>query len=299
MMIDLNLFRVFDAVMTERHVGRAAMHIGRTQPAVSNAIRRMRHVFRDPLFVRAPDGIRPTPRAEELWREIAPAMEGLSRTAQEKKFDSTKVSGALTVACTDFEATLLLRQIVKALGTKASAVDLVLLPGGSGKSQPLLMSGEADIALGFLPNFPSNIESRALFDDHFSVIMRKKHPLAKRSLKLADYCTASHLLVSPVGERRGFIDDRLSAVGKGRRVAVVVNHFHLAPAVLEVTDLIATLSSDLMKTLGTERLHHAVVPIPIGPVTISLYWHKRTHADQRLSFLRQMVFDACRGNGSR
>lgn len=299
-MIDLNLFRVFDAVMTERHVGRAAMRIGRTQPAVSNAIRRMRHVFRDPLFVRAPDGIRPTPRAEELWREIAPAMEGLSRTAQEKEFDSAKVSGSLTVACTDFEATLLLQQIVQVLGTKAPAVDLVLLPGGSGKSQPLLMSGEADIALGFLPNIPSNIESRALFGDHFSVVMRKKHSLAKRSIELDAYCAASHLLVSPVGERRGFIDDKLSALGKSRRVAVVINHFHLAPAVLEVTDHIATLSSDLMKTLDTEkRLHHAKTPITIETVVISMYWQKRTHADQRLHFLRQMIFDACRSNGSR
>jgi DNA-binding transcriptional LysR family regulator len=295
MMIDMNLFRVFDAVMTERHVGRAADRIGRSQPAVSNAIRRLRDAFHDPLFVRASDGMRPTARAEEIWREISPALTTLAMAAHAKRFEASKVDGALTVACTDFEASLLLGPITRALSRMAPALDLVLLPGGAGRSEALLQSGQADVAVGFLPAAPSTVRSASLFADSFAVVMRKGHPLRRRGLTLDRYCDASHVLVSPAGHRTGFVDELLAKQGLRRRVVVVVNHFHLIPDLLIASDRIATSSKRLMKALDPAgQLYAAASPLALTPVQISLYWHQRTHSDRRLNWCRQMLIECCR-----
>jgi DNA-binding transcriptional LysR family regulator len=295
MMIDMNLFRVFEAVMTERHVGRAAQRIGRTQPAVSNAIRRLRDVFRDPLFVRASDGMRPTARALEIWREIAPALLTLSTAAHAKRFDPSEVDGVLTVACTDFEASLLLGPIVQALARQAPKLDLVLLPGGAGRAEALLQSGQADVSIGYLPSAPETVRSAPLFDDEIAVLMRKAHPLRRRGLTLSGYSKARHVLVSPVGQRSGFVDELLVQQGRRRHVAVVVNHFHLVPGLLASSDCIATTSRRLMKTLDTHgELFAATPPLPIPPVPISLYWHQRTDVDRRLNWCRRLLIDCCR-----
>jgi DNA-binding transcriptional LysR family regulator len=295
MMIDMNLFRVFDAVMTERHVGRAADRIGRSQPAVSNAIRRLRDVFRDPLFVRASDGMRPTARAEEIWREIAPALTTLLTAAHDKRFDPREVDGVLTIACTDFEASLLLEPVTRALSEQAPSVKLVLLPGGAGRAEVLLHSGQADVSMGYLPTPPSTIRSVHLFDDSFAVWMRKTHPLRRKGLTLERYCNASHVLVSPMGHRKGFVDDLLSQEDRNRNVNVVVNHFHLVPMLLLQSDRIATTSERLLKALDpTGLLYAATPPLPIPAVPIGLYWHQRTDVDRRLQWCRNVLIDICR-----
>jgi DNA-binding transcriptional LysR family regulator len=295
MMMDMNLFRVFEAVMTERHVGRAAARIHRTQPAVSNAIRRLRDVFHDPLFVRASDGMRPTARALEIWRDIAPALTTLSTAAHAKAFDAAQVDGVLTIACTDFEASLLLGPITRALARWAPAIDLVLLPGGAGRAEALLQSGQADVSIGYLPIVPNTLRSTHLFDDAFAVVMRKAHPLRRQGLTMARFCKASHVLVSPVGQRSGFVDDLLAQQGKKRHVAVVVNHFHLVPSLLAGTDHIATSSSRLMKALDPAGLLHvAAPPLPMPAVPINLYWHQRADADRRMGWCRQLLVQCCK-----
>jgi DNA-binding transcriptional LysR family regulator len=296
-MMDLNLFHIFDAIMLERHVGRAAEKLGRTQPAVSNAIRRLRGQLNDQLFVRTPNGVRPTPKAEELWREISPALDALRASTGRQTFEPRQIVGTLTIACTDFEATLLLKQILASMASSAPAININLIPGGNGPSQAALQSGVADVAIGFLPTVQSTIRTRLLFEDEFCTAMRKNHPLAKGQLMIEDFAACEHILVNPTGERRGFIDELLSSRNLVRRVALVVNHFHLMPEVLLNSDLVGTVSRKLIRTLNEEKgLALKAPPFSIPPIQINLYWHRRTDTDQRLSWLRKLLIGALSKN---
>jgi DNA-binding transcriptional LysR family regulator len=291
-MIDLNLFRIFDAVMTERHVGRAAQRVARTQPAVSNAISRLRSKLNDPLFIRAPNGVTPTPKAEALWREIGPAIDALRASTERQNFDPHQVSGELNIACTDFESTLLLAPILGVLHKSAPAINVIFIPGSAVFSKEALQSGNADIALGFLPGTNSSIRARILFEDSFCVAMSKNNPLARKQLDLRSYAKGDHLLVSPSGDRRGVVDDILAARGLSRRIALVINHFHLVPEALAALDLLATTSAKLMSQFGKENeLILKPPPLTIPPIQISLYWHRRTENDQRLSWLREILVE--------
>jgi DNA-binding transcriptional LysR family regulator len=290
MMMDLNLFPIFDAVMTERHVGRAAEKVGRTQPAVSNAIRRMRLQFNDPLFVRAPGGVRPTAKAEDIWREVGPALDVLHSTGGIWNFDPSRIDGTLTIACTDFEATLFLKDILSIIQTAAPLVDIILRPGGNGPSQTDLITGAADIALGFLPMVPSTIRSRLLLEDSMCACMRSGHPQADKPLTIENYAKANHLLVSPAGEPRGFMDEALQARGLARRVTLVVNHFHLIVDALQSSDMLATVSANLISRLDNRAgLVIKNLPVQSPQIPISMYWHRRTDADPRLSWLRKQL----------
>ncbi len=293
-MIDLNLLRVFDAVMTERHVGRAAERIARTQPAVSNALSRLRHHFSDPLFVRSGEGMRPTPQAESLWRELAPAFETLSRQAQAHSHGKPQLTGDFIVSCTDFESNLFLQPLYATLRKRAEQVNLVCRPGGGDQAISDLNTMHAHLALGFLPNAPSQIRRRLLFEDGFVVLMRRTHPLAKQTLTLKRYAAALHAVVSPSGQRHGFVDDELMAHGLARRVSLVVNQFGLLSAVLLDSDLIATVSQrNAARWMALDkRLVSASVPISLPPARIHAYWHRRVDGDPRLSMLMDMALDA-------
>jgi DNA-binding transcriptional LysR family regulator len=291
-MMDLNLFRIFDAVMTERHVGRAAERVARTQPAVSNAISRLRSKLNDPLFIRASHGVTPTPKAEALWREIGPAIDALRAATELQNFDPKKVTGQLNIACTDFESTLLLVPILRTLQKSAPAIDVIFVPGSAVGSQAALQSSSADIALGFLPATNSAIRSRILFEDYFCVAMRKKNPLAHKQLDLRSYVKADHLLVSPSGDGRGVVDEMLAARGLSRRISLVLNHFHLVPEALAVSDRLATTSAKLMAQFGLmDGLTLKPPPLTIPPIQIGLYWHRRTENDLRLTWLRKLLLE--------
>jgi DNA-binding transcriptional LysR family regulator len=291
-MIDLNLLRIFDAVMTERHVGRAAERVARTQPAVSNAISRLRSKLNDPLFTRTPKGVTPTLKAEALWREISPALDALIAATERQNFDPQKITGQFVIACTDFESTLLLEPILRILQKSAPTVSVIFIPGSAIASQTVLQSGNADIALGFLPETSSAIRSRILFEDSFCVAMRKKHPLARKPQDLRSYVKADHLLVSPSGDSRGVVDEVLAARGLSRRIALVINHFHLIPEALMASDMLATSSAKLMSQFGqTSELVLKPPPLAIPLIQISLYWHRRTENDQRLSWFRKLLVE--------
>jgi DNA-binding transcriptional LysR family regulator len=296
MMIDLNLLRVFDAVMTERHVGRAAERVARTQPAVSNAISRLRSKLNDPLFIRTPKGVMPTNKAEVLWLEIRPALDALIAATERQNFDPQKISGQLVIACTDFESTLLLEPILRILQKSAPTVRVIFIPGSANGSQTALQSGNADIALGFLAETNTAIRSRILFEDSFCIAMRKKHPLARKPQDLNSYVNADHLLVSPSGDSRGIVDEVLTARGLSRRVALVINHFHLIPEALMASDMLATSSAKLLSQFGkTSELVLKPSPLTIPAIQISLYWHRRTENDQRVSWLRRLLLEGLIG----
>jgi DNA-binding transcriptional LysR family regulator len=281
-MMDLNLLRVFDAVMTERHVGRAAVSIGRTQPAVSNALARLRAEFGDPLFVRSPTGVTPTARAEEIWRQVTPAIDIVRALGMRTHFVPSTTRETFRIACTDLESSLVLKPLVKALGETAPLANLAMYPGGHESSQMLLARNTVDVAIGHLPSTSSDIRSCHLFPDRLVVAMRNNHPLATKKLTMTRYASADHVLVSASGAQRGIVDDKLQQYGYSRRVVVTVNHFHAVPDLLIDSDLIATTSERmLINHPNYKNLHLVPPPVPLEDFSIQVYWHRRTATDPR------------------
>jgi DNA-binding transcriptional LysR family regulator len=289
-MMDLNLLRVFDAVMTERHVGRAAISVGRTQPAVSNAIARLRAEFGDVLFVRSPHGVSPTPRAEEIWGQIATAIDIVKSIGIQKSFVPAESCETFRIACTDLETSIVVEPLVKALRAHAPMANIATYPGGHQTSQLLLARNSVDVAIGHLPGISSDCRSHHLFSDRLVVAMRKKHSLARKKLTMASYAVANHILVSASGDRRGIVDDKLANHGLCRRIAVMVNHFHVVPHLVVTSDLIVTTSERmLMNHPMSNKLHFSRPPVPIEDYSIQVYWHRRNATDARQLWFRELL----------
>ena len=149
--LDLNLLRVFDIVMVERNVTRAAARLAMTQPAVSNALRRLRQATRDELFIPASTGVTPTEQAQALWPSVRAALQGLREAFEPQGFDPRRDARSFVLAMADANAALMVPLLVDTLQAGQARIDLRLLPLATRDPRPLLEQGQADIALGFFP----------------------------------------------------------------------------------------------------------------------------------------------------
>ena len=206
---DLNLLNVFDAVMTELNVTRAAVRLNMTQPAVSNALKRLRHVLNDELFVKVPSGVSPTPKALELSQPIREALNQIRQTLEPTEFNPATERATLTIALNDFMANLLLPPLVKILEDLAPHINVRTIPNTHINAPMLLEQAEIDIAIGVFSNLPVRLRSHTLFSSPWICAMRRDHPLATHTLTLETYVQATHVLVTLTGESTGLIEPLL------------------------------------------------------------------------------------------
>lgn len=292
--LDLNLLNVFNAVMTELHVTRAAQRLHMTQPAVSNALNRLRRVLNDELFVKVPSGVRPTPKAMELWPPIREALAQIRQTLETAKFDPAIATATFRIAMNDFATHLLLPMLAAFLEAQASNVNVRTLPVTSIDAETLLEQAEIDLAIGVFPTSNSRLRSRSLLTSPFTCVMRQNHPLASQPLTLKRYVQAKHLLVTLTGEATGFIDVILQERELKRRVALTVNQFAVAPQIIASSDLIAVLPARIVGTSAfSEQLHSAPLPIEISPSVVKMMWHERNHLDAAQAWLRAQITTLC------
>jgi DNA-binding transcriptional LysR family regulator len=308
--LDLNLLRVFAAVMLERNVTRAAAQLAMTQPAVSNALRRLREATGDELFVTVPSGVVPTAHAAGMWPHVEAALERLSQALDPQGFDPTRDPRSFTMAMADATATVLMPAFIDTLLRERALTDVRVLPLSSRDPRPQLEQGAADVAVGFFPDVASALAAEGpratiaidpLYSCEYVVVMRRDHPLATRpGLSLADYCAARHVRVSFAGRPRGFVDEALAREGHERRVMLTVNQFSTAARVVHDSDLLTVLPLSFVPASGVaEGL--AVRPFPgtLPPIEVSLLWHRRHERDAAQRWLRQSfaasarALDAC------
>ena len=296
--IDLNLLVVFNAVMGERSVTRAGQKVGMSQPAVSNALNRLRYLMKDDLFVRGADGMRPTARALELEIPVRRALAELEEALDPVSFDPTTAERTFTVATNDYMAMTLLPYLSGYLVDEAPGVNIHTAPM-EGRPFEKLDTQECDYALAPMGNnVPDRFGRMDVGTDHFVCLMRKDHPLAKyNDIPLEEYAAARHLLVSPRGDPRGFVDDQLEAMGMKRRIVIVVNHFGSAPMIISSSDLIVTVPSRMAdKCIQFFNFH--VVPSPISPppdmIGAVVVWHKRLTNHPAHSWFRDQIMRASR-----
>lgn len=282
--LDLNLLRVFDAVMTEQNLTRAAGHLAMTQPAVSNAIKRLRESLGDDLLIRTAYGVKPTPRAEQLWPAVRLALSGLEAAVTPETFDVSKTHATFRMAMADATAAFWLPSLMRAIELEAPGVNVRMVPLTTREPRPMLLRGDVDLAVGFFPGVAAQLSSdtsspirhERLYSGRYVCVMRKGHPLANEELTLDRYCAANHLLVSFSGRAHGLTDEALAQLGRERRILLTVNQFFTAGRVVANSDLITVLPKHLIASTGTaEALVWRELPYDLPAVNIDMLWHER------------------------
>lgn len=284
--VDLNLMVAFDALMRERSVTKAGVRVGRTQPALSAALSRLRHLFKDELFIRSATGLQPTPRAIELAGPIGSALAQLQQTLEfTQSFEPLLSSSAFTLGVSDHPACVVLPQLLRVLGVTAPGVSLrVKSFAARERAVEMLDAGEVDAAVGVLGATTPRILTAAMFSERFVCVVRKTHPCAASRLTLKAFLSLPHLLVSPEGDGVGHVDVKLAELGKKRKIALQLPQMYAAPAIVSDSDLIATLMEGVVLSSGRRsRLRIVRPPLRLEEVAFVLHWHRRSdsHPGQR------------------
>jgi DNA-binding transcriptional LysR family regulator len=249
---DLNLLVLFQVVLQECHVGRAARRMNLTPSAISHGLGRLRRLLNDPLFLRTPKGVVPTARATELAAAIADVLARASSViATAEPFDPARSTRRFTIGAPDGVSAVLLPALLAHLGRAAPGVDisvrqLLPVPGTTSPQQAWasafseLESRALDLAIIPTEQVPPRFHCRALYEEDFVVVLRKGHPHARR-LTLERYCAMQHLVVSASGDPQGFVDQVLAAQGRSRRTALTLPNFTMAIAAVADSDLVCVV----------------------------------------------------------
>jgi DNA-binding transcriptional LysR family regulator len=288
--VDLNLLRVFDAVLQERGVTPAAVRLGLTQPAVSNALARLRAVFGDALFVRTPGGMDATPFARELAEPVRQALALLeSALAHGPGFDPASSTRAFRFYMSDLGQIEFLPPLIERVQREAPGVRLEAAGLDVEDIGAALAAGALDLAVGFLPGLVAPVRRTPLFRDPYVCLMRADHPI--KSLTKKSFLNASHVLV-PYRGGHHVIEEALERAGVARRIALRVPHFTVVPMVLERTDLILTLPARVARVYESRgRFKSLPCPVPIPPADVAVHWHERFEADAGNRWLRERLVE--------
>lgn len=305
--LDLNLLRVFDQVMAERNLTRAARNLSMTQPAVSNALNRLRDALGDRLVTRSGYGVEPTPRALALWPAVADALRQLESSITPGNFVASEASQSFTLAMADATAAVVMPSLVEILESDAPGISVRVVPLTTRDPRRLLDEGTVDLAVGFFPAVLADLTAQEqgsgmaafgyqrLYESVYVCVMRKGHRLAKGALTLDRFCAARHMLVSFSGRPYGFTDEALASLGRQRRVVLTVNQFFTAGRVVETSDLLTVLPRHFIGVTGrAEALVYRDLPFNVPPVHVDALWHRRQTQRPDHGWLRLAVSTAAR-----
>lgn len=300
--LDLNLLRVFDEIMAERSLTRAARNLNLTQPAVSNALRRLREALGDDLVQRSGQGMAPTPRARAIWPAVREALEQLELSLVPNEFMPAQAKTTFILAMADATAAELMPGLVEILENEAPGITLRVVPLTTRDPRDLLDQESCDLAVGFFPSVLADLTAhrqgdgplpfahQRLYDGQYVCVMRKDHPLAGRNMSLDDYCNARHMLVSFSGRPYGFIDEALAALGRQRQIVLTVNQFFTAGRVVAHSNLLTVLPRHFISVTGiANELALEPLPFEVPLVHVDALWHRRSQLRASHQWLRQAV----------
>ncbi|PSJ44719.1 LysR family transcriptional regulator [Zobellella endophytica] len=291
--IDLNLLLVFQLMYRERKTGVVAEQLGLSQPAVSNALARLRKALNDELFERTSRGMKPTPYADLIAEPIAYALATLQDTINyHERFDPLSSERAFRIAMTDLGEMYLLPKLMAHLARVAPGISITTVRNSGDSLKEEMEAGSVDLAIGLLPQLEAGFYQRRLFEQQYVCLMRKEHPLAGGPLDLEAFSQARHIVIEAQGTGHGRVEKLLAQSGVSRIVKLRLPHFMSAPYIVRETDLIATVTEKLalqtMDTLGLVAHHH---PVALPSVQINLFWHRRYHQDTGSIWLRSQIFN--------
>lgn len=289
--IDLNLLVVFHELYKERRVAAVAESLGLTQPAVSNALSRLRRMMGDELFLRTGRGMEPTPYATQLAEPIAQALATIRDSLERQlEFDPAASVRKFTIAMTDLGEIHFLPRLMHRLAEVAPGVTISTVRNTSVVLSDELESGRVDIAFGLLPQLKAGFFQRLLFRQRYVCLFRKGHPLDKESMSLEDFESAQHVLVVAAGTGHATVNDAIERRAVRRNVRLSVPHFVALGHILASTDLIATVPERYVReSMAPFNLTYLPVPVPVPEFDVNLFWHARFHKEPGNQWLRSLI----------
>ena len=292
---DLNLLRVFDAILQTRSVTTAASNLHLTQPAVSKQLNRLRELLEDPLFVRTNDGMAPTPRAEALAGPIRQALsEVRNAIEQQLGFDPGTSDRTFRIFMNDVGQMALLPRVLAVIVKEAPLVNIqtVQIPTQRMRSVGL-ESGDVDLAVGYFEEFDGSMHRQVLFEEHYVGMVRAGHPTIRDVLTFEQFLQTPHLVYQPSGGGHGsqenFVDKAFWQAGVERRVAVRLGHAVGISAMVSHTDWLVIVPQMLAQACANlVDISILDLPIEIPRFQIAQYWHDRFHTDPGSRWLRSV-----------
>jgi len=293
--IDLNLLVLFEAVLEERHVARAAARLHVSPSAVSHGLGRLRELMQDPLFLRQPKGVVPTERARQLAMPVADILERARQViSRAEKFDPRHSVRRFVIGAPDAVTAVLLPRLLKELQRQAPGIDLGVrnLVGQFESALGELDQRTLDVALLPLADIPARFASRVLYDEDFVLVRRVGLPIG-RKLTLAKYAQAAHVMVSVSGDPHGAVDKLLADRGLSRRVMLTVPNFLHALAVVAESDLVAALPRQFASRHARRyRVEISEPPMPLMASPIRAIAPQAAIADAGLAWLLDLLQEA-------
>lgn len=296
--LDLNLLVVLRAVLQTRNVTVAAQKLNMSQPAVSRAIGRLRHVFADQLFIKGARGVVATPRAEALADSISKLLHDLDDLLGSQEFSPSTSNRIFRIATTDYGAIAVLPSLAAVFAAEAPNAGIEVLPFSQDTFRRA-SNGDVDVVLYSDDPVPDDLQRTILFNETYLSFVRADHPLASRinngQPHLDDFLDPPHILVSIFGGRTSELDDRLAALGRSRRIAMWLPYFATAAVIASKTDFILTIPERVASELASPHgLISFRTPVELEGFGYQMLWHARTQSDAGSLWLRRQIISVSR-----
>ncbi len=291
--LDLNLLVVFNQLLLDRSVSVAADKLGLTQPAISNALKRLRTVLNDELFLRTSRGMEPTPYALHLAEPVVYALNTLqSALIHRDSFDPASSQRTFNLAMTDIGEIYFMPPLMEALAKRAPGIRINTVRPHRGNLKEDMESGTVDLAAGPLPDLQTGFFQRRLFRHRYVCMFRKGHPAATSPMSLQQFTELEHVGVVPENTGHTDVDGLLDKAGIKRLIRLKVPHFIAVGPILQTTDLIATVpqrfAERVQDAFGLETSPH---PARLPDIAINLFWHAKFNRDPASLWLRQLLVE--------
>lgn len=288
--LDFTLLLIFLGLMKHRKATAVASELGLTQSAISQALKRLRSIFDDALFIRRPHGLEPTAAAVLLEAPFSQAVEEMrSALESSQDFEPATAEGVLRLAALDAEQAALVPGLSARLSRQAPNLQLSVLPIPRDAIVESLMEGRIDIAMGYIRPVPDLIEAEILYREEF-LICGAADLLREGRIDLNAFCAAPHILVSPGGDRRGIVDDTLERIERSREVVLSLPAFLPALAAAKEMRALVTMPSRVARAFApTFGLTVARPPIDVSGFPVSVFWHRRDSRNPMTLWVRQQL----------
>lgn len=289
--IDLNLLIVFQQIFEQRQISAVARQLGLSQPAVSNALTRLRRTLNDELFVRTAAGMQPTPRAEQLADSIHLALQQISDALNRNDhFEAAGSQRRFTIAMTDVGEVYFMPLLAQALHQLAPGLQIATVRASSIDLKTEMESGRIDLAIGAFEHLSDAWYQRRLFQQEYVCMYRNSHPLAATPITLSDFLAARHLLVASLEQPYQKINAALEKAGIEASAHYQVPHFVAVPYIVSSTDLLVTVPQKLAeRAAGPFGLSYSTPPLKLPQLQTYMFWHRRYHQDSGNQWLREFI----------
>lgn len=291
--LDTHLLRVLCTLVAERSVSRSAFRLNQSQPAVSNALKRLREIFDDPLFSLDKGRLIPTERAIELHERARAALDEIDGMfSAPRQFEPARAQLNFRVGSPDFLSAVFLARVVERLRREAPYVHLTVRSlGPDFDYQRALADGELDVVIGNWPEPPGNLHLSLLIEDEIVCVVGRNHPFVRKGLSADDYLRAPHIVPMPYSvAHRGVVETYLAGLNVSRNAVVVLPYFAMAMHLLPGTDLVFTTSRHFAQHFAA-LLPLEILPAPFDFPRMRFYqlWHERTHHAEGHRWMRELL----------